>query len=279
MNPTPLAPVPEPLLFPSARSSEDLLRLWSAGGGGATFDAGEHTLETSASAWQFSAPSWIPALPAGESAQQWAMAPAVPQFMMRPAAVSVAPTVLAGVPTTPFSPPALQPARPTSLSQAIMMDLRPIVAANSGAAAAARAHLPPPAAAPLAAAHAGLPPDDSSPARARTASAKAVAAAETARLLGEPQGGAAAVAAPAPTAGTPGGRVTSPQRSQPRKRTRAAASNGPGATGTTGATGDSVQGGSGSDSDEQEGEEGRGDRQDPRRCVSLRSVLSALSLD
>ena len=178
--------------------------------------------------------------------------------------------------------PTLPGRAPMTLSDAIMLDLRPIVAqrptAGANAARAIPVHAaapgpsdapPPPSAAPAPIAHSG-------PLRMRTASAKAVAAAETEQLLGQLDKAAPPPpAAAAPTAPPPAS--TSPAEAAPKPRSAAPPSPKSGGpkrrrenSGSGGAAGGSDTGEEGETSDEDGIGIGDGDA-DPRR---QRRVLS-----
>ena len=183
--------------------------------------------------------------------------------------------------------PSLPGRAPMSLSDAIMMDLRPIVAQRPNPGAAARAipvqaavpsasDAPPPPAAPAPAAHAG-------PLRMRTASAKAVAAAETEQLLGQldkatpPEAPpvAPAPAAPPPASGAPaepppkprGGAPPSPKSGGPkRQRGNSVSAGAAGGGGGTDDTGEEAE----SSEDDGAGIDGAADPRRQRRVLSNR---------
>jgi len=138
-----------------------------------------------------------------------------------------------GVSTSPR--PQSQPAEKTLVSR-LMLDLRPIVAANTGANAialqTAKATALEAAQAPAQMA-ATVAHDLPSPSRARVASAKAVAAAETAQLLGELD-----TAPPALTAAGPELKLAEPPKKRmngggtKRPRSISGGAGGPGTTGS-----------------------------------------------
>jgi bZIP transcription factor len=137
-----------------------------------------------------------------------------------------------GVSTSPQ--PQSQPAEKTLVSR-LMLDLRPIVAANTGANAlalqTAKATALEAAQAPAQMA-ATVAHDLPSPSRARVASAKAVAAAETAQLLGELNTAPPALTAAGPELAEPPKKRMNGGGSTKRPRSISGGAGGPGTTGS-----------------------------------------------